>query len=125
KNKIEKIVGSAKFTKANEVEVTAADGSKQTVTAKHIIIATGSAPVELPFLKFDGKTVINSDHGIALTQVPERMVVIGAGAIGLELGSVWCRLGSKVTVLEMLPQVVAGSDEEMAKGLEKVLKKQG
>ena len=125
KNKIEKIVGSAKFTSPTTVEVTAADGSKQTVTAKHIVIATGSAPVELPFLKYDGKRIIHSDHAIALDKVPGSMVVIGGGAIGLELGSVWARLGSKVTVLEMLPQLVAGSDVEMARGLEKVLKKQG
>ncbi|HVT79137.1 MAG TPA: dihydrolipoyl dehydrogenase [Phycisphaerae bacterium] len=125
KNKIEKVVGAAKFVSANTVEVTAADGKKQTITAKHIIIATGSAPVELPFMKYDGKRIINSDHGIALDKVPASMVVIGGGAIGLELGSVWMRLGAKVTVLEMLPTLVAGSDEEMARGLEKVLKKQG
>ncbi len=128
KNKIEKIVGAARFSGPNMLEVTGADGSKTAVTGKHIIIATGSAPMELPFLKYDGKTVINSDHGIALGKVPESMVVIGGGAIGLELGSVWCRLGAKVTVLEMLPQVVGGgggADEEAARGLEKVLKKQG
>jgi dihydrolipoamide dehydrogenase len=125
KNKIEKVVGAAKFVAANSVEVTGADGKKQTLTAKHIIIATGSAPVELPFMKYDGKRIINSDHGIALDKVPGSMVVIGGGAIGLELGSVWMRLGTKVTVLEMLPALVAGSDDEMARGLEKVLKKQG
>src|SRR4051812_18878991 len=125
KNKIEKIVGSAKFTSPTAVEVTAADGSKQTVTAKHIVIATGSAPVQLPFMKFDGKRIIHSDHAIALDKVPGSMVVIGGGAIGLELGSVWSRLGSKVTVIEMLPQLVAGGDIEMARGLEKVLRKQG
>jgi dihydrolipoamide dehydrogenase len=125
KNKIEKEEGAAKFVAANSVEVTGADGKKQTLTAKHIIIATGSAPVELPFMKYDGKRIINSDHGIALDKVPGSMVVIGGGAIGLELGSVWMRLGTKVTVLEMLPALVAGSDDEMARGLEKVLKKQG
>ncbi len=125
KNKIEKVVGSAKFVSANAVEVTGPDGKKQTLTAKHIIIATGSAPVELPFMKYDGKRIINSDQGIALNKVPGSMVVIGGGAIGLELGSVWMRLGSKVTVVEMLPALVAGSDDEMARGLEKVLKKQG
>src|SRR3954451_6697222 len=89
KNKIEKIVGAAKFTSPTAVEVTAADGSKQTLTAKHFVIATGSAPVQLPFMKFDGKRIISSDQGIALDKVPERLVVIGGGAIGLELGSVW------------------------------------
>jgi len=125
KNKIEKIVGTAKFTSPTQVEVTAADGTKQKLSAKHFIIATGSVPVELPFMKFDGSKIISSDHAIALKEVPKALVVIGAGAIGLELGSVWARLGSKVTVLEMAPQVVAGADVEMAGGLEKVLRKQG
>ncbi len=130
KNKIEKIVGTAKFVSVGagggkQLEITGADGAKSGVSAKHVIIATGSVPVELPFMKFDGKAIISSDQGIALTKVPESLVVIGGGAIGLELGSVWSRLGSKVTVLEMLPQVVMGSDEEMARGLERVLKKQG
>lgn len=125
KNKIEKIVGTAKFTSPTQVEVTAADGTKQKISAKHFIIATGSVPVELPFMKFDGSKIISSDHAIALKEVPKALVVIGAGAIGLELGSVWARLGSKVTVLEMAPQVVAGADVEMAGGLEKVLRKQG
>jgi dihydrolipoamide dehydrogenase len=127
KNKIEKVVGTAKFAAGGvgKVEVTGADGAKQTLTGKHIIIATGSAPAELPFMKFDGKRIISSDQAIALEKVPTTMVVIGGGAIGLEMGSVWSRLGSKVTVLEMLPSLVAGGDEEMARGLEKVLKKQG
>jgi dihydrolipoamide dehydrogenase len=124
KNKIDKIVGVAKFTSPTEIEVTA-DGKSQKLTAKNFLIATGSAPVQLPFLPFDGKRIIHSDHAIALPEIPKRMVVIGGGAIGLEMGSVWSRMGTKVTVLEMLPQIVAGSDTEMANGLEKVLKKQG
>ena len=125
KNKIEKVVGAAKFTGTpGKVSVEGPDGNRE-LTAKHIVIATGSAPAELPFLKFDGKRIISSDQAIALDKVPASMVVIGGGAIGLELGSVWARLGTKVTVLEMLPSLVAGSDEEMARGLEKVLKKQG
>src|SRR5207244_13248735 len=124
KNKIEKIVGSAKFVGPNRVEATP-NGATPTLTAKHIVIATGSAPVELPFLKFDGKQVISSDHAIALDKIPSSMVVIGGGAIGLEMGSVWARLGAKVTVLEMLPALVAGGGEEMARGLEKVVKKEG
>jgi dihydrolipoamide dehydrogenase len=130
KNKIDKLVGAAKFTgakagDAHAVEITAADGSKQTVSAKHVVIATGSVPVQLPFMKFDNTRIICSDQALSLPKVPEKMVVIGGGAIGLEMGSVWSRLGSKVTVLEMLPQVVAGSDGESARALEKVLKKQG
>ncbi len=125
KNKIEKIVGTAKLIGSGKVEVTAAEGTKQSLSAKHIILATGSAPVQLPFMKFDGKRIINSDQALALEKVPETMVVVGGGVIGLELGSVWARLGAKVTVLEMLPTLVAGSDEEMARQLEKILKKQG
>ncbi len=125
KNKIEKVVGAARFTGTpGKVTVEGPDGKRE-LTAKHIVIATGSAPAELPFMKFDGKRIISSDQAIALDKVPGAMVVIGGGAIGLEMGSVWARLGSKVTVIEMLPALVAGSDEEMARGLEKVLKKQG
>jgi dihydrolipoamide dehydrogenase len=128
KNKIEKVVGTAKLLGNGKVEVTPPPGSpdgKKELAAKHIIIATGSAPVQLPFMKFDGTRIVSSDQAIAFDKVPASLVVIGGGAIGLELGSVWSRLGSKVTVLEMLPSLVAGSDEEMARGLEKVLKKQG
>ena len=124
KNKIEKVVGTAKLLGNGKVEVTGPDGKKE-LAAKHIVIATGSAPVQLPFMKFDGKRIVSSDQAIAFDKVPASLVVIGGGAIGLELGSVWARLGSKVTVLEMLPSLVAGSDEEMARGLEKILKKQG
>ncbi|HUO09212.1 MAG TPA: dihydrolipoyl dehydrogenase [Phycisphaerae bacterium] len=124
KNKIEKVVGTARFAGVGKVAVDGPDGKRE-LTAKHIVIATGSAPAELPFMKFDGKRIISSDQAIALEAVPGNMVVIGGGAIGLELGSVWSRLGSKVTVLEMLPTLVAGSDEEMGRNLEKVLKKQG
>jgi dihydrolipoamide dehydrogenase len=128
KNKIEKIVATARFVSAQAVEVTASDGGKRTIGARHIIIATGSAPVGLPFLPFDGQRVIHSDQAIALEKVPASMVVIGGGAIGLELGSVWARLGAKVTVLELLPQLVSGgggADGEMARGLERALTKQG
>ena len=124
KNKIERLSGTATFVSPTQIKVVSSSGT-QMVTAKNFIIATGSAPVELPFMKFDGKKIISSDQGIALTQIPKSMVVVGAGAIGLELGSVWCRLGAKVTVLEMFPQALPGADEEMAKGLEKVLKRQG
>ncbi|MEM9161293.1 MAG: FAD-dependent oxidoreductase, partial [Verrucomicrobiota bacterium] len=95
------------------------------ISAKHIVLATGSAPVELPFLPFDGETVVSSDQGIAFDSVPEELVVIGAGAIGLELGSVWARYGSKVTVIEFLPKVAAGFDDDFAKLLERSFKKQG
>ncbi len=116
--------GNAAFADASSVEIEA-DGKKQTVSGKNIVIATGSSPVELPFLKFDGKTVVNSDHAIAFDQVPKKLAVVGAGAIGLELGSVWSRLGSEVTVVEFLPRVAATFDADISKLLERLLKKQG
>jgi dihydrolipoamide dehydrogenase len=89
------------------------------------VIASGSKSIVLPALKFDGRTVISSDEAIALDSVPEKLVVVGAGAIGLELGSVWARLGSKVTVVEFLPQVAPAYDEDVSKYAERLLKKQG
>jgi dihydrolipoamide dehydrogenase len=125
KNKVDAFNGVAKFLTPTEIEVTAADGSKKKLQTKKVVIATGSAPIELPFMKFDGTRIISSDQAIALPAVPKRMVVVGAGAIGLELGSVWSRLGAQVTVLEMLPVILPGADEEIAGATEKVLKKQG
>lgn len=125
KNKIEVLKGLGKLVDANTVEVVGDAGSKK-VTAQHIILATGSVPVELPFLKFDGKRVISSDQGIALTEVPKTMLIIGAGAIGLELGSVWARLGAEVTVVEFLPRIAAvGFDAETSKILQRNLEKLG
>lgn len=125
KNKIDKIVGKATFTSPTAIAVAGADGKTQEVKAKHFLIATGSVPVDLPFLKQDGKRVISSDQAIALDKVPEKLVVIGAGVIGVELGSVWSRLGSKVTLLEMAPNILPGGDEEMSRQMEKILRKQG
>ncbi len=95
------------------------------LTAAHIVIATGSAPVELPFLKFDGRTVVSSDDAIAFESVPRRLVVVGGGAIGLELGSVWARLGSEVTVVEFLPKIVAAYDDDIVRAFTRLLQKQG
>ena len=100
KNKIEVVKGFGKPLDANTVEVTDDGGGKKTLKTQNILLATGSVPIELPFLKFDGKRVISSDQGIALESVPKKLLVIGAGAIGLELGSVWARLGAEVTVIE-------------------------
>ncbi|MEO6245945.1 MAG: FAD-dependent oxidoreductase, partial [Opitutaceae bacterium] len=94
-------------------------------TAKNIVIATGSAPVDLPFMKFDGKTVVSSDHAIAFDSVPKKLVVVGGGAIGLELGSVWARLGSDVTVVEFLPKIAAGYDDDIVRNFTRLLQKQG
>ncbi len=95
------------------------------LTATHIVIATGSAPVELPFLKFDGQTIVSSDDAIAFASVPKKLVVVGGGAIGLELGSVWARLGSEVTVVEFLPKIVAAYDDDIVRNFTRLLQKQG
>jgi dihydrolipoamide dehydrogenase len=107
------------------VEVRRADGSTQKIETKNILIATGSSPVELPFLKFDGQLVVSSDQAIAFTEVPAKLVVIGAGAIGLELGSVWARLGSEVTVVELLPRIAPTFDEDISRLAQRIFQKQG
>jgi dihydrolipoamide dehydrogenase len=124
KNKIDRLTGTGRLVNATTVEIDD-NGKKTKITTDHAILATGSAPVELPFLKFDGKRVISSDQGIALEKVPKSLIVIGGGAIGLELGSVWSRLGSKVTVIEFLPRIAAGADGAVADHLKKSLAKQG
>src|SRR6185503_19044805 len=97
----------------------------QKLTAKNIVIATGSAPVELPFMKFDGQTVVSSDDAIAFGSVPKKLVVVGGGAIGLELGSVWARLGSDVTIVEFLPKIIATYDDDIVRNFTRMLQKQG
>jgi dihydrolipoamide dehydrogenase len=126
KNKIEVVKGLGKLVDGNTVEVTGEDGAKRTLKAQNILLATGSVAVELPFLKFDGKRVISSDQAIALDAAPKKMLVVGAGAIGLELGSVWARLGAEVTVIEFLPRIAAiGFDAETSKILQRNLEKLG
>ena len=122
--KVTVLTGHASFTSPTTVEV---KGEKETVTitAKNFVIATGSAPVELPFMKFDGETVVSSDHAIAFKEVPKKLVVVGGGAIGLELGSVWSRLGSDVTVVEFLPSIVAMYDADIVRNFTRLLQKQG
>ena len=122
--KVTVLTGSATFTGKDTVEV---KGEKETVTAtaKNIVIATGSAPVELPFMKFDGTTVVSSDHAIAFPEVPKKLVVVGGGAIGLELGSVWGRLGADVTVVEFLPKIAATYDDDIVRAFTRILQKQG
>jgi dihydrolipoamide dehydrogenase len=121
---IEQITGSATL-QADKSILVQTEGEETCIQATHTILATGSAAVELPFLPFDGETVVSSDEAIAFESVPEKLVVIGAGAIGLELGSVWSRYGSEVTVVEFLPKVAAGYDDDVSKHLERSLKKQG
>lgn len=102
-----------------------AKGPNTVVTASNVILATGSAPIELPFLPFDGTTVVDSTGALAFESVPKKMVVVGGGVIGLELGSVWARLGSEVTVVEVLPQIMNGWDSTVAKTMKRELGKQG
>jgi dihydrolipoamide dehydrogenase len=102
-----------------------AEGNKQDILAKHVLLATGSEAIELPHLPFDGKTIINARDALSLTEVPNRLLVVGGGVIGLEMGSVWSRLGSVVTVVEMLPQLLPHTDPQLAQMLQRSLKKQG
>src|SRR5204862_1009145 len=95
------------------------------IETKNIIIATGSVPIELPFAKFDGKTIVSSTEALTFTEPPPEFLVIGAGAIGLELGSVWSRLGSDVTILEFLPRIAVGFDLELSNLLQRSLTAQG
>jgi dihydrolipoamide dehydrogenase len=123
--KVTVIAGEATFTSPTELSVKGSDGSTSTLAAKNFVVATGSAPVELPFMKFDGNTVVSSDEAIAFDKVPASLVVVGGGAIGLELGSVWARLGSDVTVVEFLPKVIAAYDDDVVRAFSRMLQKQG
>ncbi|HYH68907.1 MAG TPA: dihydrolipoyl dehydrogenase [Urbifossiella sp.] len=119
------VYGSAKLLPGNAVEVTGDDGKPTTLKAKNVLLATGSESVELPFLKYDGKHVVSSTEALNFNPVPKHLIVVGGGYIGLELGSVWKRLGAKVTVIEFLPRILAISDGEIAAEVFKLLKKQG
>src|SRR5471032_2896249 len=125
KTKSEAIVGEGRITAPGKVEVKTADGKVRNLTAKHIIIATGSDVAPLPGVTLDEKQIVSSTGAIALTAVPRKLVVVGAGVIGLELGSVWKRLGSEVTVVEFLDRVTPGIDLEVSKAFQRVLTKQG
>lgn len=124
-NKITPFFGTGKLLKGNQVEVIGFDGSTQTIEAANVIIASGSVPIELPFAKFDNKTIIDNAGALDLDAVPKRFGVIGAGVIGLELGSVWRRLGSEVTVIEALPDFLGMADADIAKAAAREFKKQG
>ncbi|MEO7062848.1 MAG: dihydrolipoyl dehydrogenase [Dokdonella sp.] len=129
-NKIVSFFGTGKLLRAdknagNQVEITGNDGSKQTLSATNVILASGSIPIELPFAKFDGKNIIDNAGALDITEVPKTLGVIGAGVIGLELGSVWNRLGAKVTILEALPDFLGTADADIAKVAQREFKKQG
>lgn len=125
KRKVTILQGTGRLAGSGRVEVTDAEGNRKAVSAGHIVLATGSVPVALPFLKLDGKRILTSTEALALEAVPRSLLVIGAGAIGLELGSVWSRLGSDVTFLEFLPTIAAGADEDVSRMAERIFKKQG
>lgn len=120
KNKVTVLSGEGRITAPGRVRVGAEEHK-----AAHIILATGSVPVELPTMPIDGNTVVTSTEALAFDRVPERMVVIGGGAIGLELGSVWARLGTQVDVVEFLPRIALGFDLELAQALQKSLAAEG
>ena len=124
KNKITRLQGHARLLGGHKVELHGKEG-KSTIQAKHIIIATGSKPASLPGVEIDGDRVGTSTEALAYNQVPKHLVVIGAGFIGLELGSVWLRLGAKVTVLEYLDRILPGMDDEIASEAQKIFAKQG
>jgi len=125
KNKVDWIKGAGKIAGAGRVEVTGADGAVTTLTARNIVIATGSEPAPLQGVTVDQKRIVDSTGALALPKVPGSLIVIGAGIIGLELGSVWRRLGAQVTVVEFLDRVTPGMDAETAKTLQRSLAKQG
>ncbi|MFI4958099.1 MAG: dihydrolipoyl dehydrogenase, partial [Lysobacterales bacterium] len=114
-NKVTPYFGTGKLLKGNSVEITGADGAKQTISATNVILASGSVPIELPFAKFDGKAIVDNAGALDFTEVPKRLGVIGAGVIGLELGSVWKRLGADVTIIEALPDFLSVADADIAK----------
>lgn len=124
KNKIDWVQGVGKITSSNTIEVVK-EGKTTEVSAKFIMIATGSAPVELPFLKFDGKNIVSSTEALRFDKVPQHLVVIGGGAIGLEMGSVWLRLGAEVTVIEFADVIASTMDSQISKLLLRSLQKQG
>ncbi|RKP07091.1 hypothetical protein THASP1DRAFT_34991 [Thamnocephalis sphaerospora] len=125
KNKVDYLNGHGRILSANEVEIEGLDGTKQTVRTKNILIATGSEPSPFPGMEIDEKQIVTSTGALSLSEVPKRMIVIGGGVIGLELGSVWSRLGAEVTVVEYMDAIGAGMDSTLAKQFHKILQKQG
>ncbi len=124
-NKVTTFEGLGTITAPGKVSVKSSAGETQEIETKNIVIATGSVPVELPFAKFDGDKIVSSTEALSFTDAPAKLLVIGAGAIGLELGSVWSRLGSEVTVLEFLPRIAVGFDLELSNLLQRSLTAQG
>ncbi|HEX4653511.1 MAG TPA: dihydrolipoyl dehydrogenase [Candidatus Udaeobacter sp.] len=124
-NKVTVFEGMGTISAPGKVSVKSSNGQAQEIETKNIVIATGSAPMELPFAKFDGKTIVSSTEALEFSEAPKKLIVIGAGAVGLELGSVWNRLGSEVTILEFLPRIALGFDLELSNLLQRLLTAQG
>src|SRR6185437_1053513 len=125
KNKIDTFYGIGSFKDKNTVVIKNADGAGQEITGKNIIIATGSKPSSLPFIKIDKKRIITSTEALTLAEIPKHLILIGGGVIGLELGSVYARLGAKVSVIEFMDSIIPTMDKSLGKELQKVLQKLG
>lgn len=125
KNKITVFNGLGSFVDATHIAVAKADGTSETIEAKYTVIATGSKPSSLPFIKIDKERIITSTEALALKEVPKHLVIIGGGVIGIELGQVYLRLGAQVSVVEFMDRIIPGMDGSLSKELTKVLKKQG
>jgi dihydrolipoamide dehydrogenase len=125
KNKITVFTGIGSFEDATHVKISKADGTSETIESKNIIIATGSKPSSLPFIKLDKERIITSTEALKLPEIPKHLVIIGGGVIGIELGQVYLRLGAQVSVVEYMDRIIPGMDGSLSKELTKVLKKQG
>lgn len=125
KNKIDELHGVGSFIDANTVKITAADGTEQTITGKNIVIATGSKPMSFPSMPIDKKRVITSTEALKLPEIPKHLIIIGAGVIGAELGSVYARLGAKVSFVEFADAMIPTMDKTMGKELQRAVKKLG
>jgi len=125
KNKVDAYIGRGRIAAPGKVEVSTGNGKTETIETKSIVIATGSDVTRLPGIEIDEKRVVSSTGALELSKVPERLLVVGAGVIGLELGSVWRRLGSKVEVVEFLDRILPGMDGEIARAFQRILEKQG
>ncbi len=124
-NGVELVMGNAKVTGKNQVTITTSEGATQVVDAKNIVVATGSSTIEIPTFKFDGKKIIGAKEAVSLREIPKRMLVIGGGVIGLELGCVYQKLGSEITVVEATANLLPGVDADLTAVVEKRLVKHG
>src|SRR5581483_3812951 len=124
-NNVQFLYGEASFKSPTEITRKTKEGGTDTIKAENVVIATGSAPVDVKAWPRDGSSIINSDDAVQLPQTPKTMLIIGGGVIGLEFATVYTRLGAKVLVVEMMPQILTGTDLEIGKELGRILKKQG